>query len=902
MMKSSASLPWLLLLLPALLRGGEIILAGSAYGRHETRLLVNQIAVSEEKVWRHSLAGDDIPLDRLPECSLLVVASSVQTPLAPGQMQRLQEWVGNGGNLLLIAQAARSLAPAEQWRWAGFSQFRVISKGYPVTVVDPASPLLAGLALPTGELFSGTAAFVPEPALQVALGGPGNCMAGWTRVGRGQVFLLAQEYFRLVGRENPFAPHWRHMLKNIFALATPVSDSDLRQQQLRAWQQKRHGGVLVWDREWQRGEVHGPRFDPPLPQESELFTRGELHLARREFESVQINLTPLESFRSVSWSLDHGGFPEGKIEVLVQAAPPPIAWPRAPELAREFPYWLIPPQYLPPEGKPEWTPAAVGETQIVWLRFNTHGVAAGRYQPVLKLAFDNATRLELPFAVTVAKSAVPTRRPILLGVGGYALDAMSLDRNHRFLDNLRDHGNEWALINVVRLETVKLTDTGEALTAAVLKRLGAGDAATPLPLLDFTALNPWIHACLERHLTHFRINPSLAQLTATARKAGVPETLLPRLEAWYGRELSGYLHGKGIRMLLLSKGDELHRDKLYAEWLPWARSMTALGFDCTSTFSFGHGDPRQLISDLSPYVRLWTLNRGLAPAFLELRQKGDIAIRPDALVGTYGAGEGRGSEFRKPLSASRFLGWEAWRLGLQNCSPNPWFKSWLYYCDYGTRGEAGGLGGERWVSYVDYANPDVPPADCPFWEGIRDGMEEGNLAAWLQARAGKHDRQDLLDRLNALLADQPDAPIRGRREMRQSGGQEVPVYNVSADCTGYRQAKSAVLDMLDELPPDPALFWHQIDLAKLQLTGSPAAVNQFSQLVSERFGLTLALDPRPPVVIHFQIDAAVRPGDYRISENRIEGSPCLLTVSGGDEPGLHLGVRLFAAFLSQHGR
>lgn len=891
----------LLLLLPVLLRGGEIILAGSAYGRHETRLLVNQVAISEQLVWRHSLAGDDIPLDRLQDCSLLVVASSVQTPLAPGEMQRLQEWVGNGGNLLLIAQAARSLAPAEEWRWAGFTHFRVVSKGYPVTAVDPASPLLAGLELPAGELFSGNAAFVPEPTLQVALGGPGHCLAGFARIGRGHVFLLAQEYFRLVGREHPFASNWRHMLKNIFAMAGPDSDSDLRSHQLSAWQ-KRRGGVLVWDREWQRGEVHGPRFDPPLPQETELFKRGELHLARNEFESVQINLTPLEAFQSISWTLDNGGFPEGRIEVLVQAAPPPIPWPRAPELAREFPYWLIPPQHLPPEGKPEWAAPPVGETQMVWLRFNTHGVAAGRYQPVLKLVFDASIRLEIPFDVTVAKSAVPARRRILLGVGGYALDAMSLDRNHRFLDNLRDHGNEWGLINVIRLETVKLADTGETLSVAALKRLAAAGADATFPPLDFSALNAWIHACLERNLTHFRIHPSLTQLTAIARKAGVPEALLPSLEAWYGRALTDYLQGKGIRMLLLSKGDELHRDKLYADWLPWAKSMTALGFDCTSTFSFGHVDPRQLISDLSPYVRLWTLNRGLAPTFLELRKKGEIAIRPDALVGTYGAGEGRGSEFRKPLSASRFLGWEAWRLGLQNCTPNPWFKSWLYYCDYGTRGEAGGLGGERWVSYVDFNNPDVPPADCPFWEGIRDGMEEGNLAAWLEARATAHNRQDLLDRLNALLSDQPDAPIRGRRERRQSGSQDVPVYSVSADCKGYRQAKSAVLTMLDELPPDTTLFWHQTSLSRLQLTGSAAAAAQFAQLVTERFGLTLVQDPRPPVVIHFQINAAVGPGDYRISENRTGGSSCLLTVSGGDEEGLKLGVRLFAAFLSQHGR
>ncbi len=890
----------LLLLFCFSLSGGEIFLVGSSYGQAEKKLLINQVAVTEGQIYRHEDAGGTIPFDKLADCSILVIATSVEAPLTPEQMKSLQKWVENGGNLLLIAHVARTMSPFNTWKWAGFSNFTAASKGgFPVAAVNRTSPLLSGLNLPEGELFTGSAAFTPEPSMDVVLGTPGRCSVGMTKVGKGKVFVLAQEYFRLVNRQNPFADKWLRILRNIFAMTDPMNDEDVRKELLGEWK-KRRGGVLVWDREWQRGEIFGPRFDPPLPAETELLAKKEIHLARNEFESVQINLTPLETYREISWELENGGFPDGKLEFLVQDAPKPIPWPRNPAIAREFPYWLIPPRYLKPEGKPEFSAPPAGDTKIVWVRFNTHDVPAGTYRPVLKLSFDGRTRMEVPFQVKVAKTAVPAKRRILLGVGGYALK-MDLKQNRCFLDDLRDHGNEWAWLGVVQPEEIKFAETGETLTAASLKKYADRIASGSRPPLDFSCMDEWVHACLERNLTRFRVILPVAQLRRETKKAGFAEAAQKSVEYWYCREFSAYMHGKGIRLLLTSRGDEMNRKELYSDFLPWAKELTSFGFDCTSTFSFGHDDYRKLVEDLSPYVRLWTLNRALAPSFLARIRAGQISIRPDALVGTYGAGEGRGSEFRKPLSASRFLGWESWKTGVTNCAPNPWFKNWLYYCDYGVRGETGGIGGERWVSYIDMNNPDIPPADCPFWEGIRDGMEEGNLAALLEARAKTLGRADLLEKLNSLVSDRPGAPVYWKLERQTKKQNEIETCEIKADVEGYRRAKSEILSMLDTLPPDSALFWNNIDLKKVELSGAPEAVRQFKEGIKNVFGIQTESQSGAPVKIVFQIAPSAKKGNYRIVENNIGGTVSL-TVEGGDSAGLQLGVRMFSAFLNQHGK
>ena len=880
---------------------GNVQLCGNSYGVHEIKLLINKAVVREDVIYQYQKTGDCIDFTKLPDCKVLIVASSVSKKPTPEEMATLRKWVMDGGHLVLICRSVNGIASVKDWKWAGITLVRVLKK-YDVFAVDPASPLFKGIKIEKGRpLFQNEVLAIPvsEP-MKVIAGNGKNAFIAEGSFGKGKIYLFAAETFRMFNKQHlhPFREQQLQVIRNILDLAKPTSDSNVRTGLLEDWQQKR-GGVLVWNREWQRGEVHGPRFNPPMPAEKELISSIPLHLARNEYESVQINLTPLEKYGLVSWKIDRGGLPESAVKFYVQERPDPIPWPKNPAIAKEFPYWLMPPEYVAPKGKPEFKASAPGVTMIVWLRFNTWNVAAGNYAPKITFKFDNKTSVSVALPLKVAKAAVPRKRAILLGVGGYAVDMKSLDNSRRFLNDLHEHGNEWTIFPVFPLERVKIKGTNLPLNFKSMKEYAS--RPDQLPELDFSELDYWVHANLRRNMTNFRLH--LPRVTKTFEKAGFPKDKIRAAEDWFYRSFSRYLREHGIRMIITSKGDELNRKELYESWLPWAKRLTSAGIDCTSTFSFGASDFTQLVADLSPYTRLWTLNRQLALVFTNAQKTGKIKLRDDAFIGTYGAGEGRGSEFRKPLTASRFLGWESWRNRISTCSPNPWFKGWIYYCDYGNSGETGGIGGERWLAYLDYNDKTVPMADCPFWDGIREGMEDGNLAWLLEQRATELKRPDVLKKLNQVLADSPTAPIHGKVVRRSTSRSSFDFLTITADINGYRKAKSIVLDLLDSLPPPSALYWHRIDLGKAELQGDPAAISQFRKEVKDRFDGNAAIKPaKNGTVVKFQVSPELAaPGKYRILEIA-KGGRTTLTVVGGDSAGLKLGVEIFCTYLNQHGK
>lgn len=873
-----------------LLSGGNVSICGTGYGTHDIKAIINRALVRENVTYQYTNIGEFPDYAKYKNSKVLIVCSTSSKKLDPQTTEQLKSWISNGGTLLLMGRAINSLAPVKDWKWSGLSHV-TNAKEYEVKALVPDSPVLKGFKFfPFKDVLGSRI----KPPAKAILGDGKTTLIAELSLGKGKIYVLANEYFRMVSkrRNHPFHKEYLKIIRNIIDLAAPTSDSNVQDDQLSKWQKKR-SGVLVWNREWQRGEIYGPRFNPPMPLENEIIGSIPLHLARNEFESVQVNFTPLEKYKLVSWKLSSGGLPENSMEFFVQSAPDPIPWPKNPEIAKEFPYWLMPPKYVAPKGKDEFYAPKPGNTVIVWVRFNTKAVKAGNYTPELTLDFDGKTSAKVKFEVKVAKTAVPTKRPILLGVGGYSLDVNNFDKMRPFVDDLSKHGNEWSLINIVRVGMVKIAGTGEPFNARTMKKY-FGKPVHELPELDFSFLDKWMHNNIKANMTNYRIN--LPRIADSFKRMNAPAEKLPALEQWFYSELSRYFHEKGVRLLLTSKGDELSRKELYEGYLPWAKQRTAVGFDCTSTFSFGVADFTKLVKDLSPYTRLWTLNRQLAHPFTTALKNGSIKLRDDAFVGTYGAGEGRGSEFRKPLGNPRFLGWESWIHGISTCSPNPWFKGWIYYCDYGGSGETGGIAGERWVAYLKHNDPTVPVADCPFWEGIREGMEEGNLAYLLEQRAKAAGKPELIKRARALISDKAGAPISGKWVRRTHVRTPFDFYVINADSSGYRKAKSVVLDMLDSLPQPTDVYWHRIDLKGVQLHGEASAIEQFKAEVLKRLETPL-VPGNGKTTINFVIDNTVGKGKFRILEK-----DNTLTVMGGDAAGLKLGTEIFSCYLNQHGK
>jgi hypothetical protein len=324
-------------------------------------------------------------------------------------------------------------------------------------------------------------------------------------------------------------------------------------------------------------------------------------------------------------------------------------------------------------------------------------------------------------------------------------------------------------------------------------------------------------------------------------KLGFNKENIDKTDEWFICQASRYMKEKGSRMFVATSGDELSLEELKKIWEPWARQLVKSGWDCSSTFSCGVDV--DYFNEISPLIKLWTFNQAYAPTFIEKVRQGEIKIRKDAVIGTYGAGEGRGSEFRKPLGKSRFLGWLSWLNGVQNCAVNPYFKGWIYYCDYGTRGEAGGIGGERFVSYIDQDNLSVPIADCPFWEGVREGMEEGNLCAilsWYLTRlesaggTAAAKAKEVSRKLEQIINSSDTALIKWNSTIRY----KYPVKEIeeASPAPDYKKAKTEILQLLVSLKEDasksirPSLYWNDVELIR---DGNPVAAVYYDKIKPE---------------------------------------------------------------------
>jgi hypothetical protein len=448
-------------------------------------------------------------------------------------------------------------------------------------------------------------------------------------------------------------------------------------------------------------------------------------------------------------------------------------------------------------------------------------------------------------------------------------------------------------------------------------------------------------------LTKFKIGTPEHYFNGTLHSSGIKDPALKkRLTSWFLGEISRYMREKGVGTLICTKGDELSLKELKEVWRPWAEKMHAAGWDCSSTFSFWlKKENCPFINEVSEYVKLWTFNRGIAQYFISLKNKGIVKLRPDAVIGTYGAGEGRGSEHRKPMGRSRMLGWESWHEGVQDCQVNPYFKGWLYYCDYGDRGETGGVGGERFVSFIDKNNLATPVVDCPFWEGVRDGMDDGNLAAilsWyiktlseagggaakLAERAGKE--------LEAVMGASSNSLIKIKRK-RIYDKYEMNI--VAGDTPSYKKAKRRVLEILDSLAPaartavKPSLYWNDIPLIDsgkpvAAICGEAGKISVIQRKVSELCGMKLPVfaqtaesAPRGTKVtllvgngsenafsakiqkenkVDDANEAYPGKGGYYIKKLKSDGNDVLL-IAGPDSESTAKGAAMFAEFLHSTG-
>lgn len=933
--------------------GKPVALAGSSYGVHEIKLLINNaIVVSEEETYIYKNCGADIPVSELDKYSLLIIATSVDKALTDAEMGKLKEWVLNGGNLMLIQASPQSLcggADGLQKRkllsWAGIQSVKSLKDGAPAKVAHAESPLLKGVELAKGSdgkpVWPENVNFVAttNPPMEPVIGDPSSCFIGIAKVGKGTVTYFGEELFRMQKNKPESAKKYLEVMRNAIRMANPLHQKEMGASMLGKgdWGDEK---ILFWNREWSRGEQYGPRFTPPLPDKKELVKNLYADMAVDEYETLQLNLTPLKDIGTVSFNIESKDIPLQNLEFMVQERPNPIPWPKQPDIAKEFPYWMIAPEYLDRKSKDSFALPKTGETKVTWLRVNSHGLKPGNYNVSLNFKIPGGNAVQIPVNVKVYSVVLPRKRLIKFAAGGQVYgDANNPEPALRFAKDLEAHGVEWSLINTFRLGTFKIQGTDELFTSQYVQTHKKDFEEGRYPELDMTALDPWMEQAIGHGLTNFYASPKMYDL----EKLGFKKENIDKIDEWFIGQASRYMKEKGSRMFVATSGDELSLEELKKIWEPWARQLVKSGWNCSSTFSCGVDV--DYFNEISPLIKLWTFNQAYAPTFIEKVRQGEIKIRKDALIGTYGAGEGRGSEFRKPLGKSRFLGWISWLNGVQNCSVNPYFKSWIYYCDYGTRGEAGGLGGERFVSYINQDNLSVPIADCPFWEGVREGMEEGNLCAilsWYLVRLesvggnASAKAKAVRQKLEKIIGPSDSAMIKWNSAIRY----KYPVKEIeeSSPAPDYKKAKTEILESLVSLKDDaakfirPSLYWNDIELIK---DGNPVAAVYYDRIKPENLlqevkklsGIDLP-SFQSATELNDKFKTAIIIGNAtqnRLIKNILEknkfrdadknypgaGSYCIrelrdsgcvvLAIAGPEDAGTEKGVRMFKQFLYSEG-
>lgn len=891
-----------------------IALVGDSYGIHEVTSITRNILDRED--WIFETRGRFLPAEEFEKYALIVISTSQERPYTAEEHRIIRKYLEQGGRLLLIQQAPRHMADAGSadalYEWLGMKQQGIKSLA-PEEAMIAQDPVLLGItgrpSWIAGE--QGVGNLADDVQVLIGSGTGDQALVARRVVGQGRVYYLGHEVFRLRGAKSPHlqdSDSYLALIRNILAEANPLTHTDWQRAQTEEWKAKKKR-FLLWNREWQRGTEKGAIFLPPLPAESELITALSFNLALDEYEALQLNLTDLGKGGFVTWKVE--GLPTGALTVFVQDKPDPIPWPKDPEIAREVPFWLMPPEAVEPKGE-EAVNIGAGETRIFWLKFDSHGLPSGHHAGKIAFSVGGEPVGEVAMDVTLHPVRVPKRRIITAQPFGHVYgDVNDAAPALRFKRNLRDHGFEWSLINTLRPET--FTVDGKKLDAAFLKNNLEAIASENPPVIDFSSMDAYINAALEHNLTYFRITQNLTEsIRGLAKRMNADEAQEKAIRQWYLREFNRYLKDMGIRNAYVSMGDEMSVTELKERFLPWSEDLAEAGWKSTSSFTTPAVADFKFTEELSRTVGAWTLNRLHLGTFMDWVHEGKIQLPEGELVGTYGAGEGRGTEVRKNASASRMIGWETWARGADYCSPNPYFKGWIYYAD--SRADRG-IGGERFVGYLHMDDLDAPLVDSPFIEGIRESMEEANLAAvmnWYLHKLGDHVPAALRQRAERIVGKDEGSLLRWK--LRQY--HQIKSELINATREEYAAAKNEVLAILDELRGlarqtgiQPSLFWHNIPLivdgqpvASIEATGD---VSVLQSAIKNAAGQELPVggEGKVRIVIGKPNGMKKHPENYSWIRDSVDSPSDQTTIwiGGTDEEQTAKALRRFTYFLRSEG-
>jgi len=216
----------------------SVALVGEGYGKYEIEAISRRVMTEMEGAVVYELCPSKLPAEEFKRFGLVILASSTAEPYRPEETKEIQQYLLAGGKLLLIGTAPRNLliedaSVSEDGRRRRAPQFlfgptQSKENSSPAMVNQSDSPLLSGVFSKTQKPFwLSDGIFLPKADCEniIGVGEEALVLVGRFQVGRGEVYYLGHELFRLVKKAKELdkpeeLDGWIQILTNIIKAAS----------------------------------------------------------------------------------------------------------------------------------------------------------------------------------------------------------------------------------------------------------------------------------------------------------------------------------------------------------------------------------------------------------------------------------------------------------------------------------------------------------------------------------------------------------------------------------------------------------------------------------------------------------------------------------------------------------
>lgn len=412
----------------------------------------------------------------------------------------------------------------------------------------------------------------------------------------------------------------------------------------------------------------------------------------------------------------------------------------------------------------------------IWLTAGNRKLKPGYYKLEISVSAVDGVKAIIPVEINVYNVSLPARPLISLEAEGYPM-AFPTGKNEKlldcWLDNMTEHGIDFFQefnpgLGPKIYSSVKLLGTDIKLSDDLKKRQEFYKAGKNLPELDFSAFDYYVDRALNRGLVRFKVS---------RYDISIPDAL----EKHIFSQAAKYLFSKGYqrRDVFVKILDEQPVDKFpsmaaTAEWLK------ECGFRPFSTFHLLLGKPQEL-KILSPYFEMF--QGGFTTRSDYARRLDEGLLKPDDIILNY---TGSGTCFQSYNKLASF-GFNAAAMGHQMFHNHEYMRG----------------GNQRLVTNIIFVGDDGKPKDSPAFEGLRDGMESGNLwALYAQWKTLLKDNKDMAAVLTELEAEFSRI-IGNKSSLLKIQQEKVQGYDIEslepASTENYYAAHQTLLKILDKM-------------------------------------------------------------------------------------------------------